>query len=564
MTETVNEVEGRGVEYLFHASADDFKKIPGSPIAYWVSDKVREIFETSPSMGDVSDARQGLSTADNNRFLRLWQEVNISHIGFRMANRDEALASGKKWFPHNKGGEFRKWYGNQEYLVNWKNDGEEMSNFTSSVIRNINYYFKFSITWSDVTSSANGFRYCPEGFIPNVIAPVVYTNKDEYFSQILLFANTSFASWIVKILNPTMHFHIGYFQLLPYANKCKFDPLSLNTLIDIAKFDWDAYETSWDFTDNPLIRTQQPTLEQAFTTWQTQNSQAVAEMKRLEEENNRLFIEAYGLQNELTPDVPDEQITLTRADSEKDSQRLVSYAIGCMMGRYSLDEQGLIYANAGNVGFDASCYNRFAADADGIIPITDMLWFEDDATNRLKAFLIAVWGEQTLEQNLTWLATQLGTKAGESAEDSIRRYLSDKFYKDHLQTYKKRPIYWHFSSGKQGAFQALVYLHRYNESTLARMRAEYVVPLMGKLQNRIEMTEKDASVAGSTATRNKLTKQVESLRKKHLELLAFDEKLRHYADMRITLDLDDGVKVNYGKFGDLLSDVKAITGGKDE
>lgn len=561
-----NKVETQPMpNYLFHASADDFKKIPGSPIAYWVSDKVREIFETSPSMGEVADARQGLSTADNNRFLRLWQEVSIDRIGFGMENREQAQASGKKWFPHNKGGEFRKWYGNQEYVVNWESDGKELIEFMpSSVIRNPSYYFKPSVSWSDVTSASNGFRLYPSGFIPNTIAPVVYVDNDTIKEKIILVCNTNFFSWLVKILNPTLHFHIGYFELLPYTNKVNFREGVLVNLISIAKSDWDAYETSWDFTDNPLIRTQQPTLAQAFDTWQSQNQTAVAEMKRLEEENNKLFIDAYGLQDELTPDVPDEQITLTRADREKDSQRLMSYAIGCMMGRYSLDETGLVYANAGNIGFSARRYTRFPADADGIVPITDTLWFEDDATQRIKEFLAVVWGEETLPANLAWLANSLGKKGDESDEDTIRRYLSDKFYKDHLQTYKKRPIYWHFSSGKQGAFQALVYLHRYNESTLARMRAEYVVPLMGKLQSRIEMLTQDAQAATSTPARNKLNKQVENLNKKHLELLAFDEKLRHYADMRITLDLDDGVKVNYGKFGELLSDVKAITGGADE
>jgi hypothetical protein len=240
---------------------------------------------------------------------------------------------------------------------------------------------------------------------------------------------------------------------------------------------------------------------------------------------------------------------------------LISYAIGCMMGRYSLDEPGLIYAHAGNVGFDATRYKTFPADADGIVPITDELWFEDDAANRVREFLRAVWGADTLDENMAWLAESLGTKASETPDETIRRYLADKFFKDHLQTYKKRPIYWLFSSGKQGAFQALVYLHRYHEGTLARLRAEYVVPLTGKMQARIEMLEKDAAAASSTAARNKLNKQIEKLRKKHVELLAYDEKLRHYADMRISLDLDDGVKVNYGKFGDLLAEVKAVTGG---
>ena len=261
-----------------------------------------------------------------------------------------------------------------------------------------------------------------------------------------------------------------------------------------------------------------------------------------------------------TPEVPESQITLARADREKDCQRLISYAIGCMMGRYSLDEPGLIYAHSGNVGFDATRYQTFPSDADGIVPLTDEFWFEDDAANRVREFLLAVWGAETLDENMAWLAESLGKKTSETPEETIRRYLADKFFKDHLQTYKKRPVYWLFSSGKQGAFQALVYLHRYHEGTLARMRAEYVVPLTGKIQSRIEMLEKDAAVATSTVARNKLNKEIEGLRKKHIELLAYDEKLRHYADMRIKLDLDDGVKVNYGRFGDLLADVKAVSG----
>lgn len=549
---------------------DDFKKIPGSPIAYWVSNKVREIFETSSSMGDISNAVVGLQTGDNNRFLRLWQEVSISKVGFGIESLEQAQASSKKWFPHNKGGEFRKWYGNNETLVNWEHDGFEIKNLVDengkqrSRPQNTNVYFKEAITWSDVTSSANGFRFCPAGFIPNTIAPVVYIDDINIRDKVLLISNTSFSSWIVKVLNPTMHFHIGYFVLLPYTNKVEFNEGVLDKLLQIAKSDWDSYETSWDFTRNPIIRTQKPNLEQAFYTWQQRNSDAVAEMKRLEEENNKLFIEAYGLQDELTPDVPDEQITLTRADREKDSQRLVSYALGCMMGRYSLDEPGLIYAHAGNQDFDASRYKTFPADADGIIPLTEMHWFEDDATHRIQEFLTAVWGKDTLDANMLWLAESLDKKASETAEDTIRRYLASKFYKDHMQTYKKRPIYWLFSSGKQGAFQALVYLHRYNESTLARMRTEYVMPLISKMAAYANSLETDKENSDSAAEIKRIEKKLQDLHKQQAELSSFEEKLRHYADQRISLDLDDGVKVNYGKFGDLLAEVKAITGGSGE
>jgi hypothetical protein len=333
----------------------------------------------------------------------------------------------------------------------------------------------------------------------------------------------------------------------------------------LAKSDWDCTETSWDFSRPAFLSTESASnLQAAWTQAEGVATSAISRLRYIEEENNRIFINAYGLQDELTPEVPESQITLARADREKDSQRLISYAIGCMMGRYSLDEPGLIYAHAGNVGFEPGRYATFPADADGIVPITDELWFADDAPSRIREFLRAVWGPDTLEENMVWLAESLGTKASETPDETIRRYIADKFFKDHLQTYKKRPIYWLFSSGKQGAFQALVYLHRYHEGTLARLRAEYVVPLTGKIQSRIEMLQKDANAASSTAARNKLAKEVEKLKKKHVELLAYDEQLRHYADMRITLDLDDGVKVNYGKFGDLLADVKAVTGGKDE
>lgn len=544
---------------------DDFKKIPGSPVAYWVSEKVREVFEISPSMKEIGDGRQGLSTGDNLKFIRSWSEINWDHIGLNLPSRDAAKLSLKKWFPHNKGGEYRKWYGNHEFVINWFNDGEELNNFKpKSVIRNPNYYFKPAITWSDVTSSSNGFRFCPAGFIPNTIAPVVYINDIKIREKVLLISNTSFASWLVKILNPTMHFHIGYFELLPYADKVNFTEDVLSKLLHIAKVDWDSYETSWEFSQNPIIRTQQPNLEQAFNTWQQQNAEAVAEMKCLEEENNKLFIDAYGLQDELTPDVPDEQITLTRADREKDSQRLVSYALGCMMGRYSLDEPGLIYAHAGNRDFDASRYQKFPADADGIIPLTEMHWFEDDATHRIREFLTAVWGKETLDANMQWLAESLDKKASETAEDTIRRYLASKFYKDHMQTYKKRPIYWLFSSGKQGAFQALVYLHRYNESTLARMRTEYVMPLISKMSAYANSLETAKESSDSAAEIKRIEKKLQDLHKQQAELSSFEEKLRHYADQRISLDLDDGVKVNYGKFGDLLAEVKVITGGSGE
>ena len=556
----------------FQAASSDFLKIPGGPIAYWISDKIRNIFVDSPSMGEAAFAKQSLATGDNDRFLRLWHEVSIHRIGFAVKTREEASGSGRRWFPHQKGGEFRKWYGNHEWVVNWEKDGEEIKNFKdeSGKLRSrpqgLDYFFRDCVSWSDVTSASNAFRYDGYGFIPNVIAPAIFKSKQD-LRLFILAGNNVFYNYVSKVLNPTIHFHVGYFATLPFPEKLKTVDLRIaDELIDIARHDWDSSETSWNFRRHPLLidGPAEAEMESSWHKWDTWQSNAISRTQLLEEKNNRHFLEAYDLSDELSPEVPKDQITLARADREKDCQRLISYVIGCVMGRYSLDEPGLIYAHAGNVGFDASRYEKkFPADADGIVPITDERWFEDDndAASRVREFLRAVWGADTLEENMAWLAESLGQKGGETPDEAIRRYLADKFFKDHLQTYKKRPIYWLFSSGKQGAFQALVYLHRYHEGTLARLRAEYVLPLTGKMQARMESLQADIRVASSTAARTKLTKQLEKAKKQHLELLAYDEKLRHHADMRIALDLDDGVKVNYGKFGDLLAEVKTVTGG---
>lgn len=548
---------------------DDFKKIPGSPVAYWVSEKVREIFDVSPSLSLIAETRKGMVTGSNENYVRSWYEINTSTFGSTGYSRESAKESGLKWFPYNKGGGFRKWYGNKLDVVNWQNDGALLQsakhpteNRVWATNFNLDYIFKPNVNWGAVTSSDFSARYSCGSELFDAGGSAAFT--DNYPLMLLIaYLNSYVASYCLKTINPTLNFQAGNISNLP-IKIMNSDTVTTYTskLIDLSKTDWDSYEISWDFTENPIIRTGQPNLEQAFNTWKQQNADAVAEMKRLEEENNKLFIDAYGLQDELTPDVPDEQITLTRADREKDSQRLVSYALGCMMGRYSLDEPGLIYAHAGNQDFDASRYQTFPADADGIIPLTEMHWFEDDATHRIQEFLTAVWGKDTLDANMQWLAESLDKKANETAEDTIRRYLASKFYKDHMQTYKKRPIYWLFSSGKQGAFQALVYLHRYNESTLARMRTEYVMPLISKMSAMANSLESEIENSDSAAEIKRKEKELQNLHKQQAELSSFEEKLRHYADQRISLDLDDGVKVNYGKFGDLLAEVKAVTGEK--
>lgn len=573
--EAEKEAALRGNQNRFDVTVqDDFKKIPGSPLAYWVTENSRSTYLKFNKVSDFSETRIGLITGDNQKYIRNWNEVSIAEIGFNM-DREGAKNSGLRWFPQSKGGDLKKWYGNNETVVDWKNDGREMqTRLHSSGERilahnfNLDKIFEPAVTWTKISSGDFSVRLQPKGFLFNDASANAFVDGDEARLAILGYLGTKLPGEFLKALNPTLNFLPGNVSSLPVpAHMLESKPVlqTVSRLVELAKLDWDSLETSWEFKSSPLfLKTGLHTLEAAWDAWATFCASNINEMRALEVENNRLYINAFELQGELAPDVREDQITLARADREKDCQRLISYAIGCMMGRYSLDEPGLIYAHEGNVGFDASRYKTFPADADGILPVTDEHWFADDAPERVREFLQAVWGTETLEENMAWLAESLGTKGSETPAETIRRYIADKFYKDHLQTYKKRPIYWLFSSGKQGAFQALVYLHRYHEGTLARMRAEYVVPLTGKMQTRIDMLQKDALAASSTAARNKINKEIEKLTKKHAELLAYDEKLRHYADMRITLDLDDGVKVNYGKFGDLLDSVKVITGGNGD
>jgi type II restriction/modification system DNA methylase subunit YeeA len=563
----------------------EFKKILGSPLAYWVGTTAFRAFEGS-KLYDHGKTRRGLQTGDKARFIRGWSECDYGSVENRRLTRAESTTSQAKWFFFNNGGDFRKWFGNLELVVEWEGSGIALKAFPGSIIPSEELYFAQGICWPRIRNSVIGFRLHPEGVIPGDLSPCFYTDDDLTF--VMSYLNSKVANYFIGIINQTVTMPVGDLAKIPFhafpadLNQAVF--YSTSSLIATHTSDWDAYERSWDFQSLPILTAfadPTPTLASSYTAWITQNRATIAEMKRLEEENNRLFIDAYGLADELTPDVPMEQITLTvnpayryggklseeelwtrfRQDT---MQELVSYAVGCMMGRYSLDEPGLIYAHSGNVGFDPSRYATFPADHDGLLPLTDTEWFDDDAAHRLVEFVGVAWDKRHLEANLTFLADNLAPRNNESSRETIRRYLCDSFFKDHLQSYKNRPIYWLFSSGKQKAFQCLVYLHRYNEGTLSRMRAEYVIPLQGKMAARLEQLQGDIQAATSTAQSKRLTQERVKLEKQQVELLAFDEKLRHYADMRITLDLDDGVKVNYGKFGDLLAEVKVVTGGKAE
>ncbi|MEY8241750.1 MAG: BREX-1 system adenine-specific DNA-methyltransferase PglX, partial [Cycloclasticus sp.] len=568
------------------AAQDDFNRIAGSPVAYWVTSTVRDLFETEPALRDAATLKHGLSTGDNERFIRRWQEIAVDTMSLPNGFDEESSPDDYEWFPYNKGGTFRSWYGNNDLVIRYGQRGQRLIAASLSGFRHDGrtYYFRPGVTWSALSSSALSVRMFPKGFVFADKGQCLFTERWS-LESIASFLNSNITRALIKVLAPTLDFHSGYLEKLPFMEVIGVDG-NATRCVKLSRADWNTYERSWDFQSLPLLTASSsptPTLESSYTAWITQNRDTIAEMKHLEEENNRLFIDAYGLADELTPDVPLSQITLTVNPAyryakklsedeqwtrfrEDSMEELVSYAIGCMMGRYSLDEPGLVYAHSGNEGFDALLddgrYTTFPADDDGIVPLTQLEWFDDDAANRLAEFINLAWDSQHLEANLNFLADNLSPKKGrtnvESSRDTIRRYLCDKFYKDHMKTYKKRPIYWLFSSGKTKAFQCLVYLHRYNESTLARMRTEYVIPLTAKLSSHIEKLENDKGASGSAAEIKKLEKEIKNLQKQQTELTEFDEKLKHYADMRIPLDLDDGVKVNYGKFGDLLGDVKAI------
>lgn len=561
---TLEAIQNKECGWYYTASAFDFKKIPGSPIAYWVSDKEISAYARGQLLGNVCYPRKGLDTGENDKFLRLWHEVSI--IKSCLDNSDHS----KTWFPYNKGGDFRRWYGNREYLINWHNDGFEIKkrlswNSKKPTIRNADYYFREGFAWTTVSSGGFSARYSPPGALFDNGGCTIFA--DSGLMTIGGFVNSKVMSRHLDFLSPTLNFQPGDISRAPLPTELLTVCTPTKECVTISRSDWDAYENSWDFQAFPWLAAQlkAETVAQSFVNWEAHSTAQIQRMQELETENNHIFIEAYGLQDELAPQVTEEQITLTRAERMEDVQRLISYAIGCMMGRYSLDEPGLIYAHSGNEGFAPSRYTTFPADEDGIVPVMDDDWFEDDATNRFEEFLKVAWSPETLDENLKFVADSLEPKRGEAPIDTIRRFISQKFFKDHhLKVYKKRPIYWLFSSGKQRAFECLVYLHRYNENTLARMRAMYVTPLQGKYNARIEYLEKELPAASSTSAAKKLQKELDTMRKKQQELREFDELMRHYADQRISLDLDDGVKVNYGKFGKLLAEVKDVTGEKPE
>jgi hypothetical protein len=544
----------------FIRSQNRFRQIPGSPLAFWVDEFIADAFARNRSLRTVAVPLKGMFTGDNDRFMRFHWEV--TRIATDCRSHEESSKRPEKWYPYQKGGEFRRWFGNLIHVVNFQHDGAELRQFPGYGERNPAYYFKEGVAWTDVTSSPISARLVPAGVLFDSTGPTAFPIYGDDRWIVLAFLNSSIVNAFGRILNSTFHFTPGDAGNLPFPDAIDREKVSslAQEAYRLAKADWDEHETSLEF-QRPSFKADCEGFSLAEV-WQKRQEKYRARIQRLREiegTNDRLFAEA------LRVPTPQGDV-MHNCDSMEDGiGDVFSYAIGCMMGRYSLDMPGLIYAHSGNQGFDASQYKTFRADDDGIIPLLESDWgIRDDATNRFVEFVSVAWPKEHLEENLKFVADSLGTTGSEQPQDTIRRYLATGFYKHHLSMYKKRPIYWLFSSGKQRAFQCLVYLHRYHEGTLARMRTEYVIPLQGQIAARIEQLEGDKTKATSTSHRNKIQKEQDKLKKQQVELSVFEEKLKHYADMRISLDLDDGVKVNYAKFGDLLAESKAITGGKDD
>ena len=570
--------------FLYQSKSRDFQRIPSSIIAYWASEKIFECFSKNENLGSIAKPRQGVKTLDNDRFLKLWFEVIEKKIKYNAESIEESKISKAKWFPYNKGGSYRKWYGNNEYVVNWENDGKEMKTFAiqkynsvTRTITNIPFFFKDGITWSAISSGSISMRNFEKGFIFDSKGSSMFFNSDNDKNYILALMNSNVVNELMKILSPTLDFNVGPISNIPIIrndDKLKDININIKSNINICKYDWDSFETSWDFEKHPLLKglgnINDNKISSAFSHWEEECENNFNKLKSNEEELNRIFIDIYGLQDELTPEVEDKDVTIRKADRERDIKSFISYAVGCILGRYSIDADGLIYAGGefkdkwdlenkkvrkiekdedGNIISDSWVDATFLPDRDNIIPITEDEYFEDDIVSRFVDFVRTVYGEDTLEENLDFIADSIGRKASETSRATIRRYFLKDFYKDHLKVYQKRPIYWMFESGKNNGFKALIYMHRYDEQIVAKVRTDYLHTLQRKYEAEIErvkltMDSSEATAKEKTASKKKIDKIMKQIE----ECKEYDEVVAYLANEQINIDLDDGVKINYAKF----------------
>ncbi len=544
-------------ENRFCAQQESFSKIPGSPIAYWISTNAQRVFESGTSLKEIAVPRVGIITGNNDLFIKQWWEVLIGNICFDNYGYDEVHNKKQKWYPYNKGGSVRKWYGNRELIVDFYKGGQHIIAHAKQsgcfhFLGAKDVFFKEGITWTGLTSAQNTFRYSPKGTLfDSNKGPMLFLEDEAQMFYLLGLFNSSITPNFIAILNPSVSLQAGDFEKMPVI--CPSTPSMgvdiCKSNIEQSRIDWDSFEISWDFIKHPLLRGLS-CVQASYAAWEAEASERFYQLKANEEELNRIFIDIYGLQDELTPEVEEKDVTVRKADLGRDIRSLISYAVGCMFGRYSLDVEGLAYAGG---EWDESKYNTFPADKDNIIPICDDEYFEDDIVGRFVKFIEVAYGADTLEENLRFIADALGGKG--SSRDVIRKYFRDDFYADHLKIYQKRPIYWQFDSGKKGGFRALVYMHRYAPDTIARMRTDYVHEQQSRFRTELESLAQRMESA-ATGERVKLGKKQKKLQEQEKELLDYEEKIHHLADQFISIDLDDGVKKNYALFSDVLTKIK--------
>lgn len=541
-------IENKKCGYFYEAGQNDFRRIPGSPLAYWATEAITEVFQNSKLLTEIANPRQGLITGDVNRFVRKWYECSLTNLNLSAKISDPQRIG--KWFPYCNGGAYRKWYGNNDDVVNWLNDGVEVKGFVDdkgkqrSRPQNQQYYYREGGTWSAISSSSFSVRYFPEGFLFSNAGMAIYAEHNQLL-YLIGFLNSKLSQTYLGLFNEGLNYNQGDIAKLPIVKSEIEDKVCKKVMetVEISKAEWDSFETSWDFQKHPLISYAVDKVSTSFAMWSKECAERFNQLKANEEELNRIFIDIYRLQDELTPEVEDKDVTVRQADLQRDIKSLISYAVGCMFGRYSLDEDGLAYAGG---EWNDSKYDTFIPDEDNCIPITDEEYFEDDIVGLFCAWLKKVYGEDTLEENLDFIANVLGNK-GKTSREIIRNYFLTDFIKDHIKTYQKRPIYWLFDSGKQNGFKALVYMHRWNADTIGNVRVEYLHRIQRvyekeiiRMQEIIDNSHDNKEISNATKRKEKLQKQIK-------ETKDYDAKIAHLALSRIDIDLDDGVKVNYEK-----------------
>lgn len=551
-----------GFDYTIKYSVNNsrFIKSKDCAILYNLSENMYNIYQKSTPLYEIAPTKQGLATSDNNRFLREWYEVSFDKIGLNCDGYCEEY----KWYPCNKGGNYRKWYGNFNKIINWENDGKEIKEYASSLyksytrtIKNIPLYFKPGITWNSLAKEL-GCRIVPKGFIFETKGSMMFPNNDNLL-YILGLTNSNVINIIAKTISPTLDFHEGPVGKLPTIidkEEKEFIEKIVKENIEIAQEEWNDYETSWDFKSNKIVEyilEKKLSLKEAYNKWNEYCDSRFEKLKHNEEELNKKFIKIYSLDNELDYKVNDKDMTIRKADMSCDIKGLISYAVGCMFGRYSLDVKGLAFAG---YNFNNDIYKKYKIDFDNVIPITDEAYFSDDIVDKFKKFIEVIGGVEKLNDNLEFIAEALGKKGTETSEDTIRRYFLNDFYNDHIKMYQKKPIYWLFDSGKKNGFKALIYMHRYDENTVPKVRLDYLHRIQTTYEKLLTDVNYKLTTELSLNDKKEAQKRQADLNAKLTEIKEYDEKIAHIANQRISIDLDDGVSVNYSKFADILAKIK--------